>query len=341
MYPDASGMQGYLSPGGLHMLTIFLNDGYRILKQKKYLFVALGLTVCAVIMAIFMTAHMKPSLHIAAVNAPSQSKSSAYLDIDHQKEAPSRSSLIQNQYDAAVIFHKDGTYDIKTAKNASFKSQLESILEGKPVTVPQEKPRGIGTAILGFMMMFLLMQGILYARMFAEDKEKHVIERITASPIPFYRYLGGHCLFIWMLIFVPSLIVVTAASLVGVSIGFALWQYALMISITALLSTCFAVCINAFFNAADTANMVGSCLVVLSSILSGSFYEIGTQNSLFKNMLYVLPQKGLLQFIQNWEADNLHAGDLLGLSYVIIGAGCFLLIGVIKTRKDYSCRKDM
>lgn len=322
------------------MLTILVNDWQRILKQKKYLFVSLGLTVCAVMMAIFMTAHMKPSIHIAAVHAPKQLERSAYLEIDKVKQLPARSSLLQNQYDAAVVFHKDGTYEIETAKNEAFSKQLISLLEGNPNRVSHDQARGSGTAILGFMMMFLLMQGILYARMFAEDKEKHVLERITASPISFHQYLGGHCLFIWMLIFIPSLLVVAGAALFGASVGFTSWQYALLIGITAVLSTCFAVCVNAFFCAADTANMVGSCLAVLSSILSGSFYEIGSQNALLQNVLYVLPQKGLLQFIQNWEAGNLHSGDMWALSYVIIGSGCLLLIGVIKTRKDYIYRKD-
>lgn len=195
--------------------------------------------------------------------------------------------------------------------------------------------RQVGTNIIGYMMMFLLMQGILYGRMFAEDKEKHLMERIAVSPVSFGRYLAGQAVFIWTLVFVPSFIMVCIAKLAGENTGFTLGQFAFLIALGSLLSTCLALFIHSFFKTADTGNMAGSCVAVLTSVLSGTFYDLGAGNTWVDKVLYLMPQKNLMRFADIWEKGKLNPDAVTSLIYVIIISVVFISIGMLKTRKDY------
>lgn len=323
------------------MLSIIKNDWARLMEEKGHLAVSLGLTIFAVILAVLLTNKLEPKLNLAVVGNTQAFPESSAVTVTYKEQAPAKSQLVQGQYDAVITIQDDGSYQIDTIKSDEFKNKLEAILMGdqNAQMESQASQRQIGTNICGYMLMFLLMQGILYMRAFAEDKEKHQIERVVCAPVPFRKYLAGHVIFSWMLIFIPTFLMIAVLDLVGISIGFALWQYAILIALISLLSTCFAVCINAFFCVADTANMLGSTIIVLTSILAGSFYDCGTKGSLMNRFLYILPQKNLMNFFNAWEKHLLNPNKLLGIFYVIILSVVLLWIGVAKTRRDYIYHK--
>lgn len=345
------------------MLNIVKNDWLRMKVQRNYLCVAVALTVCSVIMAVTLTNKLGSQMNLAVVGGESYMPAqTAQIKVTNLEKEPELSQLVQGEYDGAVIFDEDGGYRIETAKPEHFRKELETMLTGQMAvqkskggderfggktqmaqsgeTFASETPlnqsaRGVGTNILGYMLMFLLMQGVIYGRLFAEDKEKHQIERIVCSPINFGSYLWGHVLFIMGLVFLPAAGMLTVLALAGVNLGLALWQLLLLVALAAFMSTCFSVCINAFFRSVDTANMIGSCVVVLTSVLSGTFFDMGGIDGWLKKLIYVLPQKNLMVFVDAWEKNLNDRGTLTGLFYVILCAGVFLCIGIIKTRKDY------
>lgn len=318
------------------MLNIIRNDWYRMKEQKLYLAVAVGLTICSVLLAIVLTGRLEPKLHLAVVKGSLTIPENKSIRITEVDEEPPVSSLIQGQFDGIVSWGMDKKMEIRTAKGSAFQKKIRTLLEGRNQDpLVQEPSRKIGTNITGYMLMFLLMQGVLYARLFAEDREKRQIERVVCSPIAFGSYLAGHGLFIWLLIFLPSFLAVWAARLWGTDIGFTLWQYGVLIGLMSLLAVCFALCLNSFFHSVDTANMVGSCLVVLSSVLAGSFYDMAGSDGFLGKLLYLLPQKGWMLFVDDWEKKSLNVHSLSGLIYVIISSLLLLAIGVIKTRRAY------
>lgn len=318
------------------MLSIIKNNWYRLKEQKQYLIVAISLTILSVALAVILTNNLKPKINIGIIGGNQIIEDNSILKVTYLEQEPPVSELIQNRYDAVVKFNDDGTYNIQTVKGEEFKEKLNQALQKEDITSQDTtSQRNIGTNIIGYMFMFLLMQGVLYSRLFAEDKEKHMIERIAVSPIAFWRYLTGHIVFIWTLIFVPSFLVIVVSDLLGVEIGFLLYQYAILIAIISMLSTCFAVCLNAFYHVADTANMAGSSIIVLTSVLGGAFYDVGEKSSFLNNVLYILPQKGLMQFINDFEKQIVNQNDMIALVYVIMISIAFVAIGVIKTRKDY------
>lgn len=327
------------------MLTIIKNDWNRMKVQRMFLYVAMGLTICSVILAVVLTGKLKPKMNLAVVGSVSAEaqrvNTKGRADVTVLDKMPAFSALVQGRYDAVLSYGKDGSRRITTVKSDKFVKQLTAVPDGKYGMADGEQKRQIGTNIIGYMLMFLLMQGILYARLFAEDKEKHQMERIVCSPIPFWKYLAGHVVFVWILIFTPAMLVIGVMKLIGISVGFSLWQYLLLIGLEALAAAAFALFLNAFFCTADTANMVGSCIVVLTSVLSGSFYDMGGTKDAVSKILYILPQKNLMLFSNAWEKQLLNKNAVIGLIYVIICIVLFLAIGVAKTRKDYVYHRSM
>lgn len=231
-----------------------------------------------------------------------------------------------------------GTGMAATAAPATGRTNVwDDSRQNTPQTEPSagDATRKTGANIISFTLMFLLMQGMLYAQLFAEDKEHRQLRRIVCAPLPFRAYMLGQALFVWLLVALPAFQSVAVARLLGVSIGFSLGQYALLFGLSSLLATGAALCINAFFRVADTANMAGTCILILTSILAGSFYKWNLHNKVLRHLINLLPQKQFLSFGDAWERHLLTLSDCRSLIYVIIFSAVLLAIAVIKTRKDY------
>ncbi|GAA0076845.1 ABC transporter permease [Clostridium sp. CTA-5] len=319
------------------MLAVFYNNWRRILAEKAYLIVAIALTVCAVTSAIILTNKIQIKGNIAVISKDSNIEfmNCNYFNITKLDSELPRSELLQDRYDAVVTI-KDDSYSIDTIKSDEFKAMLDDALEHPDTFIPNmDTSRRIGTNIIGYMMMFLLMQGVLYARFFAEDKEKHMIERVAMSPIYFIKYLLGHSFFIISIIFIPSFTIIAFAKIAGVAIGFSLLQYAGLILVLGILSTAFALFLNSLFCVADTANMLGNSIIILSSILAGSFYSFTRKQTLFNKLLHIIPQKDFINFVDALEKGNVSKNIELQLIYVIGLSVILFIFAIVKTRKDY------
>lgn len=326
------------------MLAILINDWKRLWEEKMYVFVSMALTICSVVAAIAITNAAEVKGNIAIVESAQQTKSevvsqlekSSYLNVTVLEKEPPKSELVQNRYDAIITLKQDGSYAVETIKNDDMKTLLISALKNPGAFVPNtDKERKIGTNIIGYMMMFLLLQGILYAKLFADDKEQHLIERVVISPIAFRKYLAGHACFMMIMLFVPTYLVILIARLFGITIGFSLLTYAGLILLLAALSVAFALFLNSFFRVADTANMLGSAVILLTSIMAGSFYSFAKEETLFDKLLHLLPQKDFINFVNALEKGNVTGNVQYQLCYVLALIVIFFVIAVIKTRKDY------
>jgi ABC-2 type transport system permease protein len=326
------------------MLEIFINDWNRLLEEKLYLIVSMILTICAVLAAIVLTNTIQTKGNIALVvpdaqavtEASSKFANSSYFNVSILETAPPKSQLVQNRYDAIVTVAEDSSYNIEVIKSDELKERITLAFKNPDTFVPNSSTqRNIGTNIIGYMMMFLLIQGLLYARLFAEDKEKQMIKRVVLSPIAFRNYLLGHAAFMLAMIFMPTFGVIVAAKIVGITVGFSLWVYAGLIAVLAMLSTAFALFLNSFFCVADTANMLGSSIIILSSILAGSFSALTKEDTVVDKLLHLLPQKDFINFTNALEKGSLTANVNGQFLYVIGLSILFFAIAVIKTRKDY------
>ncbi|BCN31037.1 ABC transporter permease [Anaeromicropila herbilytica] len=329
------------------MLEVLNNDWKRLLEEKMYLCVSIALTICSIVAAIVLTNTMQTKGNIAMVvtdqsantSLSKKFSSSPYFHVSKMKKAPLESDMVQNRYDAIVTMKEDGSYNIKTIKSDDMKKMIVGALNNPDSYVPSnDKDREIGTNIMGYMMMFVLIQGLFYARFFAKDKEEHIIKRVVTSPIAFRKYLFGHATFILGMIFAPTFAVILIAKILGVAIGFSLLTYALLIAVLSILATAFALFLNSFFCVADTANMIGTATITLTTILAGSFYSFTKKESVLDKLVHLLPQKDFINYVNALEKGHLSRNIELQFIYVLVISAIFFLIAVMKTKRDYVYR---
>jgi ABC-2 type transport system permease protein len=189
---------------------------------------------------------------------------------------------------------------------------------------------------VGYLVMFILLDGVVLMYMFAEDKEKKQLTRISASPISVTRYLCGHSLFTFTIIYLPTLIVLYLVKFImNVDIGYCFSEYAALLAVITAFATAFSLFLNAFSKKGDTANMAGSSIVMMSSILAGSFYSFEKGNKILETIIQILPQKAYLALAEGVERGHSFTVVAPKLLYILGLAAVFFAIGVIKTRRDY------
>ncbi len=319
------------------MITIVKNDFYRMLCRKTNMVVTIVLITGAIFAAIFISSRAETLGSIALVAADGEAAFSLpYLRVAVMDEAPPMSALISHKYDA-VVTKTPSSYEITSIKDQAFEASLMALLKDPAAYTPDHtEARGAGGTILGFLTMFILLEGVVLMYMFADDKEQKQIVRIAASPISFTGYLFGHMLFTFLTITFPVLAILAAARYIfGADIGFSLLQYAGLTALLGAFTTAFSLFLNSLVNKPDTANMIGSCIVTLTSILAGSFYSFEKGNRTLELMIQVLPQKAFLTLADGLEQGAALSTLLPPLCYV--GVLTLVLFGfaIAKTRRDY------
>ena len=349
--------------------AVLKNNFFRLAERKSRLFTFLFLTACSIAAALFINANAKMAGSIAVIQGGETALPAGRYSITRLDRAPPLSELVAGKYDAVVVYDGQGGREVRTIKNDGFRRALEAALdnpldagegqqnqpgagEGQPdqpgdnalqpdrlsagADAVQAAPRGPGANIVGFMMMFVLMQGVFMTFMFAEDKEGKQIRRVAASPAPFPGYLAAHGLFAFAALLAPAMAMLAAARLLpGVGIGLGLPAYLLVLSLLCALSTAFALFLFAFFSKSDSANMANSAIVVLSSILAGSFYSFDKGNRVLEAAIKVLPQKSFLTMSEMLEQGKGVSHWFGHGLYVAALAAFFFAAAVVKTRKDY------
>lgn len=320
------------------MITIIKNDFYRLLTKKALIISLLILITGAIAAAIFFSTQTEAVAKVAVVTSNTREP----MDIPDLKittltEIPSVSQMVMGRYDAILIEQQDGSFDIQTIKSQEIKDAILQLIEtgSLPETFHADK-RGIGSMIIGYLLMFLLMQGATLMCMFAEDKEHKQITRVISSPISLGRYLAAHSLFSFLILYLPTLGILGIIHIVApFNLSFSFLQYAALLALICVFATAFALFINSLTAKSDNANMAASSIVVMTSVLAGSFYSFEKGNAILEKVIQVLPQKAYLNIVHQIESGASFSFYRNSFIYLVILVILFFSFAVIKTRKDY------
>ena len=86
----------------------------------------------------------------------------------------------------------------------------------------------------------------------------------------------------------------------------------------------FALFLNTLFAQKVTANMLGSALAVLASIISGGFYEVAHGGGILDTIASMLLTKAVLQLSESLEA-GLTAQAVVHLGFVLLWASALFI----------------
>ena len=315
------------------MMPILYNNLLRITKRKNTVILYLFLTICAILTAVFLFGN---SMSMARVAVQYQSVSDKIkpvsLHIIEVDEKPLKTDFITQRYDAYVEIGKD--IHVVSMGSDESKKQIEQAFLHPDVQMASSSKRGVASTILGFMIMFVMMQSIYYMMMLQEDRENKILARIAVTPLSFIRYLMGQIIFAFLFTFIPVMFILTILSLMHVTIGISLISYAGLTALLSIFSISFASCIHAVFYG-DTANMAGSAIIVLTSVLSGSFYSFEKGNKVLEMIISILPQKAFLRVVEGVERGKCMTYYGVSLWYLVLISLVFFIIAIWKFKKSY------
>ncbi|MDU5143755.1 MAG: ABC transporter permease [Paenibacillus dendritiformis] len=319
------------------MAYVFYQNWLRLMSRKAILAITAVMTIAAVAAALLLTPANDSRGSIALVTAASGPEEASLADlhafeVKRLAEAPRKSELVRNKYDAVIIDGGDGSYTIETIKGDAYAALVRQALEHPEQPLPEAEKRGIGANIAGFLMMFVLLQGMFYMNFFAEDKTQGTLRRMAASPMSVMTYLAAQVLFCFLLISVPAYLCIAGARLLlHADIGFTLLQYGWLIAVLSLLAAAFALFITVCIDDIDNAVTTASSLILVTSLLSGGFYAV-EHEGVMRALTYWLPQRQYMEAVTSLERAA-SAEAVWPVAYVLLLSGILFAAGAIICRR--------
>jgi ABC-2 type transport system permease protein len=282
--------------------------------------------------AVFFTARLEVKGNVAVVTSSHKAVSinSKYLHVEKLNKVPEKSFLVMNKYDAILLDNGDGNFEIVTIKSDSFKTKLQQILFNGNADFSEPEKRGIASNILGYLVMMVFIQGLLYMMMYSDDKENGTFKRIGVSPASIGTYLAGHGIFNFLLVFVPTFLIIAVSKLIfNIDIGLSYLNYAWLLALITFLVTSFSLLLSSVFKKAESSNMIGQSIAVLTSLLAGCFYSFDNSHTIMKKIISLLPQKNFLVLIQGIEQGRSLGEYLPQLTYLLVFPVLLLVLSAI------------
>lgn len=316
--------------------SIIKNDFHRLIAQKSRFLIYCILSMSAILAAIFFQNHSEKLGTIAVNSNQIELQSSDYIDIVNLTEEPPLSDLVLGKYDAFISLNSGNQYKIETIKGKDFEQKLVQLLNNPQAKLHDElAPRSVGANIIGFLMMFILMQGSSLMFLFSQDKEQGQLTRVATAPTSLTTYLLAQLSFAFIILLIPPIVMFLLINLFSpVLLGFSLRVFIGLIAFICLLSTTFALFLNSIIRNGDSANMLASSLIVITSILAGCFYPFEPNNLFAQKCMNFLPQKIILNV--STELEN-HAFLSRQYPYIIALITImiyFFIIAKHKTKKQ-------
>ena len=242
-------------------------------------------------------------------------------------EEPPISDMMLGRYDAVVVEGTNGVFTVKTLKSRDLEEELRTAIENPGLAGRENEGRGSGANILGYLILVILLQGIMFTGLYSEDRGSGALKRIASTPSGSGAYLLAHGASGFILIFSSAFLVIFAAKFFfRLDVGFSLAEYAGYLSILTLGSVAFALFVATIAQKPDDASAMGSSVVLLTTILAGSYHDFSSSRPVLDALLNVLPQKSFLNLVES--ANPLHTMPeliyLLAAPVLLIALSAFL-----------------
>jgi len=319
----------------MSVINLLKNSFNRILAKKEIIIVAVVIVPLMIGIAILFSGKTETKEHIALISSHAQNiPKDARIKIDVMNKKPAISKLLLAKYAAIVEEKADGSYEVTAINNVDSKKIIENFFKDGKITESYESEggkRGVGTKILGFLIMILLMQGVSLITLYPEDRALKTFRRILTSPVSEMQYIFAQGIFTFSFIFIPTyLAIVITKVCFGVEIGYGLLMLAILIGILTALSTALALFIASVLD--RDISLAATAIYVITSILAGCFYSFTVSNKVLDTICNIFPQKAYMTLIQGIENGKGMLEFKDQLVYLLIWIVALWLLGSIITK---------
>jgi len=285
-----------------------------------------------IFIAIYFTGRLEIKANLAVVGANNLPINSNSIKVNYINKEPQLSDLVLNKYDA-VIKSNDGVYEVITVKGHKFKENIEKLLKRESIdNVFSSENRGIGTNILGYLTMFILLQGLMFFTLFYEERDKGISKRVLSHPITAMNYFLAHAISCFIMVFLPIIIIILiSVNILNLNTNISNIQFIFILGILCILGSAFGLFISSLVKSEDNGTLFGSMLLVITTLISGSFFSIDSQGVIGK-IGKILPQRKIVDY--TIAIENNRTLDYRGLIMIILlSIILFMLAYIINNKK--------
>ncbi len=323
----------------MNIINIVKNNLHRAVSLRNYFILTMSISLVLIMGATFFTSQAQSLGNIAVIGDIDELHHyNNQFEIHLLAEPPAMSEMVRNKYDAVLTMQGNGEYEVFTLRSDEFKAQLEQALTGS-ATVVGDNPgtRGVATNILGFLLMYILIQGIIFMKFFSEDKENGTFKRISAAPVGMIGYFAAQFFTTFILIYIPTFtVLIISSELLRIDLGLSYLHYSWLLALIATTAAATATCITALVEKEDNAMTLAGAIIVLTSLLSGAFYTIEHNNWAIIAINNILPQTHILKIVQGVEQNlqpSLYAFEIV---YLLFTAIILLMTGLWVCRNRFN-----
>lgn len=314
------------------MRALFRLNNQRYKQRLGQLMLTFVLTTVVLVVALYL-GDQPTVLGRIAVVGETGSELTGPFEFKTVKEIPTNAEIMMGKYDGYLI-QEDDSYKVVTPKNKELSKELTSWLSQKRGVKKVNEGSQMLEKVIGFMMMVLLLGGLTFVATIGEDKEQHQLERLLLAPISLGKYLVSQCVYAFLALYLPTLtLFMICQAVIHKELGASLLTYSGLIALICALGISIGTLMMSLFKTGDRATMVTSAILILTTVIAGSFGQIGADHLWFTNFSRILPQKSLLSL----AADIQQGGNPLMSGYLLHVIGTIvisLLVGnwVLKWR---------
>lgn len=323
------------------MISLLKNKLDRIIQKKAIVFVAVVLMPLMMILAVFMSksSGIKETIGYVGAGADRLPVCEQFTIVPIS-EMPALSQMADGTYAAVVSKAMDGDYiitslksntDIDAIKTLFVTGKLPPDYKGEDV---KRQERGIGTNILGFITMLIIIQCAAVTGLYPEDRSLGLFRRIMTTAANTGAYLSAQLVFTFASVYVPTFAAILLAKLcLGLELGYSLGILALLLMILTLFATAFALFLSTVLD--RNIGLATSGISIVTCILAGCFVPLSASgNKILTGIGSILPQSAYMDMVHGIEFGG-HFTDYGGeLLYILICTGLFFAaaIALIKSK---------
>ncbi|SCW50028.1 ABC-2 type transport system permease protein [Paenibacillus tianmuensis] len=313
----------------MNFMPLFKNKLDRIKYKKEIFVVALIIIPITILATILLSNRQELRSNIALVTQDAQSvqefPENNKFTIIPVKEKPTLSNLILGYYDAIVEKNNEGTYlvmtVIKSKKDTDIISNYFNKKESPVDYESQDLERGVGTKVLGFIIMIILMQGVAITMLYTEDRTLRTFGRIMMAPVSEQLYIASQGIFTFICLYFPTyLALVITKEVFGVELGFGLGLLALLIGMVTALGTAFGLFMSSILK--QNVSLTASLFAIITSLLGTCLVPFKVNNSVIDGMISLIPQKAFMEILEGAEKGK----ELLQFKGQLIDLAVWILV---------------
>lgn len=354
------------------ILIILQNNFSRIFSKKGVYIQIFLIPILLISLSIYMNSKIEPKLNIGIIEKEHSSTSKDFINllqstkninVKNVDTDMKNSSLIINKYDFIITIPNGFEKKVSNLRNNIEKPMIDNllnfegvrskklldkgkdlsyyyILNNKPLDIsqllknPDEKLPSVLSISIGFILIFLFANAISYSNLLIEDKENNILLRFKLSPNKLYKYILANSMSTFLIVYIQSLFSILVAKYIfNVNIGTSMVNILIYMILVCICCTLFGIAITTLVNNANSASIVGSATIIISSLLSGTIISLNVPKGI-DILSRFFPQRYIINGVIGLEAgDNLWQ-LFNSQAYILIFICIFFFLSIYSLKKN-------